>query len=114
MLPDVRLTVPVVRVLAVLVADPDGDHYGFDLMRRSGLASGTLYPILARLTEARWLEKHWEKLDPVAAGRPARAYYRLTPAALPLARLRLAELHEQTRGAVGAHPSARSAKEARA
>jgi len=114
MVSDVRLTVPVVRLLAVLVADPDGDHYGLELMRESGLASGTLYPILARLTEAGWLEKRWEKLDPVAAGRPARAYYRLTRQALPLARQRLAELHEQTRGAAGARGSAGSVKEARA
>lgn len=99
MVSEVRLTVPVIRLLAVLVADPDGDHYGLELMRASGLASGTIYPILARLTEAGWLEKRWEELDPVVAGRPARAYYRLSRQALPLARQRLAELHEQTRGA---------------
>ncbi|HZM81738.1 MAG TPA: helix-turn-helix transcriptional regulator [Candidatus Limnocylindrales bacterium] len=113
MVSDVRLTAPVVRVLAALLADPDGDHYGLELMRESGLASGTLYPILARLTEAGWLEKRWEELDPVAAGRPARAYYRLTRQALPLARQRLAELHEQTRGAAG-RVSVRSTREARA
>lgn len=112
MVPEVRLTMPVVRLLAVLIAEPDGDHYGLELMRASGLASGTIYPILARLTEAGWLEKRWEELDPVAAGRPARAYYRLSREALPLARQRLAELHEQTRGA--SFSSARSIKEARA
>jgi DNA-binding PadR family transcriptional regulator len=111
MVSEIRLTVPVVRVLAVLVADPDGDHYGLELMRGAGLASGTLYPVLARLKEAGWLEKRWEELDPAAAGRPARAYYRLTKEALPLARQRLAELHEQTRG-VGS--AARSAREATA
>jgi PadR family transcriptional regulator len=114
MVSEVRLTVPVARLLAVLVADPDGDHYGLELMQESGLASGTLYPILARLTEAGWLEKRWEKVDPVAAGRPARAYYRLTREALPVARQRLAELHEQTRGAMGARASIRSAGEAKA
>ncbi|MEV4411330.1 helix-turn-helix transcriptional regulator [Catellatospora sp. NPDC049609] len=99
MIAEIRLTVPVVRVLAALVADPAGDHYGMTLMQAAGLPSGTLYPILARLTEAGWLEKRWEEIDPAAAGRPARAYYRLTPAALPTARQRLAELHEQTRTA---------------
>lgn len=97
MVSEIRMTVPVARVLAALVADPAGDHYGMELMQAAGLASGTLYPILARLTEAGWLEKRWEQIDPVAAGRPARAYYRLTPAALPIARQRLAELHEQIR-----------------
>ncbi len=113
MVPEIRLTVPVVRLLAVLVADPDGDHYGLALMRESGLASGTLYPILARLTDAGWLEKSWEQLDPVAAGRPARAYYRLTPAALPLARQRLAELHERMRGATSGGASLRPVTKAR-
>ncbi|GHJ47185.1 hypothetical protein Cs7R123_45270 [Catellatospora sp. TT07R-123] len=97
MIAEIRLTVPVARVLAALAADPGGDHYGMELMQSSELPSGTLYPILARLTEAGWLEKRWEQVDPSAVGRPARAYYRLTPAALPVARQRLAELHEQTR-----------------
>jgi hypothetical protein len=96
MVSEVRLTVPVIRVLAVLFADPDGNHYELQLMREAGLASGTLYPILGRLTEAGWLEKRWEQVDPSTAGGPARAHYRLTRQALPLARQRLAELHEQT------------------
>ncbi|MEU8078840.1 helix-turn-helix transcriptional regulator [Catellatospora citrea] len=108
MITEIRMTVPVARVLAALVADPTGDHYGMELMQSSGLPSGTLYPILARLTEAGWLEKRWEEIDPSAAGRPARAYYRLTPAALPFARRRLAELHEQTR-ATSAHTVAKEA-----
>ena len=99
MVREVRLTVPVARVLAALVADPDGDHYGLELMRAAGLPSGTLYPILSRLTDAGWLEKRWEDVDPAAAGRPARAYYRLTPDGLAAARQDLAELHDQTRSA---------------
>ncbi|MEU8074975.1 helix-turn-helix transcriptional regulator [Catellatospora citrea] len=110
MIAEIRMTVPVARVLAALVADPTGDHYGMELMRSSDLPSGTLYPILARLTEAGWLEKRWEEIDPSAAGRPARAYYRLTPEAVPVARQRLAELHEQTRTA----PAHAAAKEATA
>lgn len=103
------MTVPVARVLAALVAEPDGDHYGLELMRASSLASGTLYPILARLTEAGWLEKRWEEVDPAAAGRPARRYYRIAPAALPVARQRLAELHEQTRSATAPRQAAKEA-----
>ncbi|MBB5871244.1 DNA-binding PadR family transcriptional regulator [Allocatelliglobosispora scoriae] len=92
------MTIPVTRVLAALLAEPDGDHYGLALMQASGLPSGTLYPILARLTEAGWLEKRGEEIDPSTEGRPARRYYRITPVALPIARQHLAELHESTRG----------------
>lgn len=103
MIAEIRITVPVARVLAALVADPDADHYGMALIQATGLPSGTLYPILARLKEAGWVEKRWEEIDPVAAGRPARAYYRITPAALPTARGHLAELHERTRPATVHH-----------
>ncbi|HLL67053.1 MAG TPA: helix-turn-helix transcriptional regulator [Micromonosporaceae bacterium] len=48
-------------------------------MHRTGLASGSLYPILARLRAAGCVTACWEEIDPVAAGRPARRYYRLTP-----------------------------------
>ena len=101
MVAEIRITLPVARVLAAFVAGPDDDHYGLQLLRATGLASGTLYPILARLTDAGWLEKRWEEVDAVAAGRPARAYYRIAPQALPQARQCLAELHEQTRPATG-------------
>ncbi|HWG99583.1 MAG TPA: PadR family transcriptional regulator, partial [Pilimelia sp.] len=39
-----RITVPVAKVLSVLLADPAADRYGLDLMRATGLPSGTLYP----------------------------------------------------------------------
>jgi PadR family transcriptional regulator, regulatory protein PadR len=97
MVSDLRITVQVARVLGVLAADPDAEHYGLELMQACGLASGTLYPILARLADAGWVRKRWEDIDPVAAGRPARRYYQLSAEALPVARQRLAELHESTR-----------------
>src|SRR5690349_12515083 len=61
-------------------------------MRATGHPSGALYPMLTRLLAAGWLEAHWEDVDPVAEGRPARRYYRLTPDGLALARTELAEL----------------------
>ncbi|MDI1464967.1 helix-turn-helix transcriptional regulator [Catellatospora sp. KI3] len=92
-----RITVPVARVLAALLAEPDAERYGLDLMNLTGLPSGTLYPILQRLTGAGWLAAQWERIDPVAAGRPARRYYRLTPQGVTDARQALAELHAATR-----------------
>ena len=67
--------------LAVLAAMADGDSYGFDIMDATGLPSGTVYPILARLESRGLAESDWE--DPRlhhAEGRPARKYYRLTAA----------------------------------
>lgn len=42
-------------------------------MKASGLASGTLYPILARLADRGWLDKNWEVGDD-ASGPPRRIY----------------------------------------
>lgn len=91
-----RITVPTARVLAALLADPDADRYGLDLMQATGLPSGTLYPILHRLQEAGWVDAQWEQIDPAAQGRPARRYYRLTPLGVTSARQALAELRAAT------------------
>jgi DNA-binding PadR family transcriptional regulator len=91
-----RITVPTARVLAALASDPEVDRYGLDLMQATGLASGTLYPILHRLRAAGWLRAHWEQIDPAAESRPARRYYRLTPEGATRARQILDELRAVT------------------
>jgi DNA-binding PadR family transcriptional regulator len=63
-------------VLASLIARSGDWTYGYDLSRRTGLKSGTLYPILARLAEQGWLEARWA--DAERPGRPPRHTYRLT------------------------------------
>lgn len=95
MVSSVRITSAVARVLAALLDDPAADRYGLDLIRATGLPSGTLYPILIRLQRAEWLTAHWEEIDPVAEGRPARRYYRMTPDGTALARTELARLYQQ-------------------
>jgi len=85
----------VVKVLVAFLDDPAQDRYGLDLMRDTGLPSGTLYPILARLERAGWVRAHWEEIDSAAQGRPARRYYRLTPDGIQAARANLAALHQQ-------------------
>jgi DNA-binding PadR family transcriptional regulator len=87
-----RMTIPVAKVLSALLADPEAPRYGLDLMKLTGQPSGTLYPVLHRLQAAGWLAAHWEEIDPVAAGRPARRYYLLTPDGVRAARQALAEL----------------------
>jgi DNA-binding PadR family transcriptional regulator len=90
-----QITVPVAKVLAALLAAPDDDHYGLHLIQQTGLASGTLYPVLTRLRNAGWVEAHWEDVDPARAGRPARRYYRLTADGHAQAETALTELRAQ-------------------
>lgn len=63
-------------ILKCLSVSPQGLH-GYALMKASSLASGTLYPILARLAERGWLEKTWETGEDVTG--PPRRIYTLTP-----------------------------------
>lgn len=71
------------RLLAALAAQPQAWRYGYDLSKETGLASGTLYPLLIRLSEQGLLESEWRvSLKP---GRPQRHAYRLTGAGRTLA-----------------------------
>jgi DNA-binding PadR family transcriptional regulator len=74
-------------LFTALLGDADRWRYGYDLSRETGLASGTLYPILMRLTEQKLLETAWEPSD--EPGRPPRHIYRLTADGAVLARQRL-------------------------
>lgn len=60
-------------VLSYLCMEP---QYGYALMKATGLKSGTLYPILMRLTDRGLLTASWEK--PQNPGRPPRQSYQLT------------------------------------
>jgi DNA-binding PadR family transcriptional regulator len=84
-------------VVKVFLEDPGQPRYGFELMRLTGMASGSLYPMLAKLEAAGWLTKGKEAIDPSAAGRPARTNYTITGAAASAARVQLAELSERYR-----------------
>jgi len=86
-----RLTAQTLAVLSTILSDPEGDWYGLELSKRSGLKPGTIYPILDRLLKAGWLERRWEDIDPVAEGRPRRRLYRLTGTSAVAARLALDE-----------------------
>jgi DNA-binding PadR family transcriptional regulator len=73
-----RLTSQTLKVLALLTARAEPEMSGADIGRATKLASGTLYPILFRLEQARWVESHWETEDPQQLGRPRRRLYRIT------------------------------------
>jgi len=70
-------------VLAALGEDQAQWRYGYAIARQTGLASGTLYPILGRLADRGLLETCWEADPP--EGRPRRHLYRLTGTGLALA-----------------------------
>ena len=78
-----RRTPRTVQVLREFLDAPREWRHGYDLSRSSGLKSGTLYPILIRLSENRFLETRWEASE---SGRPPRHMYRLTRAGTGFAR----------------------------
>jgi PadR family transcriptional regulator PadR len=64
-------------ILEALLARPLDWQYGYELSKRVGLSSGTLYPVLIRLHDRGLLEAKW--IEAERPGRPARHAYRLTP-----------------------------------
>ena len=97
--------------IAILRAIRNGYEYGTDIMDRTGLPSGTVYPTLSRLDERGLLRGRWERRELAdAERRPRRRYYRLTAPgerALDAAIRRLDELtddvtaHSRVKAAVG-------------
>ena len=51
-----RFSAQTLSVLAALEADPTGWLHGYLVAKQTGLASGTLYPILIRLAERHLIE----------------------------------------------------------
>jgi DNA-binding PadR family transcriptional regulator len=73
-----RITYPTAIVLLALSR---GLRYGFEIMDATGLASGTVYPILRRLESARLLTARWEPVRTAREDqRPPRRYYQITGA----------------------------------
>jgi PadR family transcriptional regulator, regulatory protein PadR len=71
-------------LLAVMLRKSRAWHYGYELSRDTGLSSGTLYPLLMRLSDQGLLESHWQ--EPERPGKPPRHVYRLTSEGLAFAR----------------------------
>lgn len=68
----------MLAVVSVMLQDPTSPWYGLALAEETGVRSGTVYPILARLERDGWLTSSWEPIDPAIEGRPRRRLYRLT------------------------------------
>ena len=71
-------------LLEALSARSQQWRHGYDLMKETGLSSGTLYPLLMRMADKGLIEAEW--VEPARPGRPARHAYRLTAAGIGLAR----------------------------
>jgi PadR family transcriptional regulator, regulatory protein PadR len=81
------MTPQTIAVLQVLLDDPATPRYGLDIARQTGLKTGTLHPILARLQQAGLIDSFWEDpADHEDQGRPRRRYYELTSHGATVAR----------------------------
>jgi PadR family transcriptional regulator PadR len=73
----------MLALLRALAAQAPARCHGYDLMKATGLASGTIYPLLMRMTDQGLVVAEWR--TPEQLGRPPRHAYRLTAAGLKLA-----------------------------
>lgn len=74
-----RLSGTTVTVLAYVMSNPSEQHYGLEIMKATGLASGSLYPILDRLVKEGWLTLHEKSNANASKKANTRKYYQLTP-----------------------------------
>src|ERR1700732_4354170 len=72
-------------LLATLLDRSQAWRHGYDLSKETGLKSGTLYPVLMRLSEQGLLESRWQ--GPERPGISPRHVYRLTATGWALARV---------------------------
>jgi len=89
----IRLSRQTLVLLEALLVHVAQWQHGYALSQDTGLASGTLYPILIRLEKTGWLETRWE--EGAAPGRPPRHLYRLSGNGREWAREELAAAQER-------------------
>ena len=88
----IRLSGPALRMLKIFIEHPTKEFSGAEIGKVTGIGSGTLYPLLARFEQERWLTSRWEKIDPSEEKRPRRHFYKITSHGQNSARQALAEL----------------------
>jgi DNA-binding PadR family transcriptional regulator len=84
---DRKPSAQTLSLLGVLVQQPRDWCHGYDISLATRIKSGTLYPILMRLSERGFLEHKWQESEP---GRPPRHVYRLTAGGTAYARAQIA------------------------
>ena len=99
-----RITIPSALILQAI---DNGFAFGFDIMRVTGLPSGTVYPALRRLEHEGLVRSRWEdEARAHADGRPARKDYEITVRGRRLLALRV-ENDAVVRGALDQVPKKR-------
>jgi len=73
-----KMTNASVAIAVALMRQPHDHHWGYDLWKQTGVRSGALYPILARMLEQGWLDDGWEDVSTIREKRPPRRYYVVT------------------------------------
>lgn len=71
-------------LVSVLLADPDRQHWGYDLATKINIngakvSGASIYSMLQRMTDEGWLKVTHEKKIPAGETRPPRHYYTITP-----------------------------------
>jgi PadR family transcriptional regulator, regulatory protein PadR len=79
-----RSSSQTLTVLMALLEQPQQWQYGYELSKSTRLKSGTLYPILMRLSDQGFLHSRWKDAEQV--GRPPRHVYRLSASGTAFAR----------------------------
>jgi DNA-binding PadR family transcriptional regulator len=90
---DPRLSLQTLKVLQVFLESPGSALAGAEIGSQTGLASGTLYPILIRLEKFGWLSSYWKNVTAQEAKRPRRRYYKITAIGESKARQVLVQLN---------------------
>jgi PadR family transcriptional regulator PadR len=81
------------KLLAAMLEQPLVWRHGYELLKITGLQSGTLYPLLLRLSDQGLLESQWREAD--RPGKPPRHVYRLTRGGLVFAREQIVPANER-------------------
>jgi PadR family transcriptional regulator PadR len=59
----------------VLMEDPRGRHWGYELSKKADVRSGMLYPMLSRMLDAGWVQGGWKDRAAIRDKRPPRRCY---------------------------------------
>lgn len=81
-----RLTIQRRQLFQALLDARNQESYGFELVKVTGLKSGSVYPILRQLEDDGLVVAREESINPTARRPRYRIHYRLTPSGRTAAR----------------------------
>lgn len=90
------------RIIATFLSSPAVPRYGYELMRETGIKSGSLYPILGRFERLGWITRTTEE---AVGNRPPRKVYRLQSGAQVEAQVALQRFLDEKQVSVADLPS---------